>query len=470
MRRERFTHRGQVSTSLLVGIALGSLFVHASIAFGQSNQTSAPPTAAQAKPSFEDVLAHPDDAELNLAYARELVEEGRLDLAASTLQRILLTNPGLDHVRLFYAVVLFRLGNLTQAESELRSLQGKDLSSQMAAEVDGYLARIEKDTDPVQGYIQFSYGVNFDSNRNSFPTSGVHEISFPPGTPPFEVDFVQANGQTANREADVGFFGLATVGGSYDTGHQRARELFGQVTFGVDRQINQTEFDNESVQAGGGLVYEADFATLIPTANYEYLRLDDQTLVNDGYGRLRLERRLSTANMLAIGEVTVGYRDYNQTPTAPIASDRDGTYFDGEIGALFPVNLKTQLLTTYRFEYKNANKSYETYTSNRIRARLVYLLPENDFVYIDASVNRVQYDEPDPFIAPNSTRRDWDTRVQATYGIPVKDLLGKSNLDPTIGNSIFSLSAEYYRQDSNRTGYSFDNIRFSMYLTTTWDL
>ena len=174
--------------------------------------------------------------------------------------------------------------------------------------------------------------------------------------------------------------------------------------------------------------------------------------------------------MLAIGEATFGYREYYTSSVAPIASDRDGYYVKGEIGALVPINRKTELLATYRYEYKDANKSYEAYSSNRLRLRMVYVLPANDFFYIDASVNRIEWDEPNPFIAPDSTRLDLDTRVQATYGVPIKDLLNMVSMNRTFGNSILSFSTEFYDQNSNRTGYDFSNFRFSMYLTTNWDL
>jgi Flp pilus assembly protein TadD len=68
--------------------------------------------------TYADVLRDPDNIELNLRFARTRVNEGNVRGAAATLERILLIDPDLAQVRLFYGVVLYRLENLDEAEKE----------------------------------------------------------------------------------------------------------------------------------------------------------------------------------------------------------------------------------------------------------------------------------------------------------------------------------------------------------------
>ena len=68
--------------------------------------------------SYADVLRDPDNVGLNFRFARQQVRRGDVKGSAATLERILLVNPSLAQVRLFYAVVLFRLENLNESQRE----------------------------------------------------------------------------------------------------------------------------------------------------------------------------------------------------------------------------------------------------------------------------------------------------------------------------------------------------------------
>ena len=93
---------------------------------------------------FEAVLAAPDDETLNLAYAREQASLGNLALAASALERILILEPNRHSVRLFHAVVLYRLGDLQGAKDELRRLEAVQLTPFQRAEAESYSRRIDR--------------------------------------------------------------------------------------------------------------------------------------------------------------------------------------------------------------------------------------------------------------------------------------------------------------------------------------
>ncbi len=126
--------------------------------------------------SFDDVLASPDDAGTNFRYAQEMIQKGRLDVAATTLERILILHPELDRIRLLYAVVLFRLDSVDEAEAEFRLLAKRKLARREEREVERYIALIEKRQKRVKGSSTTTAGLHFDSNRTAFPESGVLQV------------------------------------------------------------------------------------------------------------------------------------------------------------------------------------------------------------------------------------------------------------------------------------------------------
>ena len=68
------------------------------------------------KISYADVLKDPDNVDLNFRYAKAQLERGDVRGAAGTLERILLVTPDLPSVRMVYAIVLFRLDSMDEAE------------------------------------------------------------------------------------------------------------------------------------------------------------------------------------------------------------------------------------------------------------------------------------------------------------------------------------------------------------------
>ena len=77
--------------------------------------------------TYEQVLADPDNVELNFRYARAQVARGDLRGASATLERILMTDPSLAQARLFHAIVLLRLDSLQDASRELTLIRGLEI-------------------------------------------------------------------------------------------------------------------------------------------------------------------------------------------------------------------------------------------------------------------------------------------------------------------------------------------------------
>ena len=92
--------------------------------------------------TFEQIYAAPNDAALNLAYATQQMQAGDLLDAASTLERLLLSKPNLDSVRLLYAKVLIMLDDKKAAKRELDILTTRSLSPDNAKTLTALQQRI----------------------------------------------------------------------------------------------------------------------------------------------------------------------------------------------------------------------------------------------------------------------------------------------------------------------------------------
>lgn len=130
---------------------------------------------ADASITFEQIYANPEDAELNLNYARQEAEKGNLLSAASTLERLLIEEPNWDSARLYYALVLYKLDDRQAALRELAQLDSRPLTPAQREQVEAYRQDFETG-DVVAKSDKFagraSIGVRYDDNAgNAFADS-----------------------------------------------------------------------------------------------------------------------------------------------------------------------------------------------------------------------------------------------------------------------------------------------------------
>ena len=78
-----------------------------------------------------DILAHPDDIVLNFRWAKAQLARGEVRGASATLERILVLDPDLAPVRLYYAIVLYRLDSLDEARSQFDRLLQMNISPEV---------------------------------------------------------------------------------------------------------------------------------------------------------------------------------------------------------------------------------------------------------------------------------------------------------------------------------------------------
>lgn len=404
-------------------------------------------------PSFGELLANISDPDTNLRYAEGQVAQGRLDLAAATLERILLTRPDLDQVRLFYAAVLFRLDQIGEAEQEFRILQGRPLPADRMAEVERYLKLIAERRQPLKQSVTVSAGVHYDDNRNAFPTNKE-----------FDVLNVRVRGN-GREEGDIGKLLIGTYEFRYDPGLQQTQEIFGDLSLYLDDQTEVDQLDTRAMLGQIGLRYKTSLATFVPSIFFNYIDLDQDKYLNDYGLRLRAERPVSTA-LLAFVEGEIGYEHFNNSDNIPFAGEQTGRYVAARVGGRYVLDPKTALDGWYRFRDKEA-VPFETYVGHQFALRATRTLPRRAFVIGEAQIERQLYDVNDPFVS-NTNRQDTDWSFGATYGQPLGEIVAYATdaaLPDGWSDVTVSLTGEYQRTNSNVPNYDYDNWRAQVLFT-----
>ena len=159
--------------------------------------------------TYEQVMAAPDDIELNYRYALSQVAQGRLQAAATTLERMLMVKKDLPKVKLFYGIVLFRLDSLVDAERVLTELKKEEMPDSLRAEVNDYISQIHSRRRKGRLSVLLGAGLDYDDNRNSGPSTGRRLFLDTP-----IVLF------TGTRTSDISMTMMANIDGSYDLGFQ----------------------------------------------------------------------------------------------------------------------------------------------------------------------------------------------------------------------------------------------------------
>lgn len=94
--------------------------------------------------TFSQVYANPDDQTLNLNYARQQAARGDYLTAATSLERMLYSQPNWDSARLFYALCLYHLDDLQAATRELDILEVRPLSANQRSLLNSYRNMVAK--------------------------------------------------------------------------------------------------------------------------------------------------------------------------------------------------------------------------------------------------------------------------------------------------------------------------------------
>lgn len=407
--------------------------------------------------TYDEVLAKPDDVNLNFQYALTLIRKGDLLAASSTLERILLINPNNPRVRVVYAVVLYRLDNLDEAERELNSVLAYKMGDDLRAELDRYLSEVKRRKKQTRFSVLLSLGYQFDSNRNGAPGSGRLETAIGP----ILLDGVNS------KQSDHSLQNVIQFSVEHDLGFQARHRLFAWAGWYLGEQLDLRQSSVQQWDAAvGGVIDLAPFE-IKTTGYWRRLRLSHEHYLS-AYGvNVRADWRVRhELNLFAYGQAEA--QEFKSIGESEAARLRAGPEYRGGLGFDVIPHPSFRLTGMGSYVAKTAVGDFNRYSGAVVSLDGVWLVGWGMFVLGHASYEYDMYANADTFVSATK-RRDHIVRTRVTYGVPLQLLLGNQPLPSYLDRTTLTAGYEFYRTMSNITNYQASNHRVTAGILTRFD-
>ncbi|MEL6736921.1 MAG: porin family protein, partial [Pseudomonadota bacterium] len=398
---------------------------------------------AQEAISFQQVLASPDDAQLNLDYARQQVAAGNLQQASAALERLLLVQPNWDSVRLFYGIVLYRLDDLSGAKRELKILEGRDLSPKQEGERRKYLALAGQASQRVRMSARFSLGVRTDSNpgrlNDEFDFFGVEDgpDSAFTGASQFRVEVDFSNGR--------GDFAFVQLGGVFN-------QYF---------EVGRADFAHIPLKAG--VTLHRFGGTITPYVFASHSIVQDEEFRSEAGGGIDTNWSINSQLDWFLNGFAQ-YQDYDETSFSFIGDLRDGWLYGGKTGLLWRPSDRQTLTLSGSVRRKDAEGDSFTpdgfsYDFAKIEVSSLTLLGRGFYLNAKASYSQTNYDEVDFFTSFSEIREDERFYARVAVGAPLSALFAPANIElpEAIADIVAQVGVSYTDQESTISNLTFDN-------------
>lgn len=393
---------------------------------------------ANASVTYEQILAAPDDEQLNLIYARQQVASGRLQQAAAALERLLLQRPNWDSVRLFYGIVLYRLDDLEGAKRELELLEGRGLTPVQEADRGRYLKRAVNKSKSLRITSRYSIGGRYDTNPGRVSDAVAASTSTDS-----DDDFAFAATSRFRLEADLNngrrdYFFLQTNG--------HLREFFD-----IDRA------DLISSRARGGVKLHHENGSFTPFGTYSSIWLQGENLRRSYGGGLDAAWSLNSQVSLLVKAQGI-YEDYDTTSYSTIGDMRDGWKVGGGFKFRWRPSDSVTIYAGADYYSKDAESDGFSYDSGKVSASARKLLGMGRYLTFAASYTHKEYEEPDTFYSDTITREDDIFRVRAAAGAPLSTLFSGAELPAFMGSIVAQIGGTYHVQNSSIEELDIENF------------
>jgi tetratricopeptide (TPR) repeat protein len=420
----------------------------------QSQNVSAAGAAAKLEAedgdvTYKQILADPDNIDLNYRYARKQVRLGELKGASATLERILMLDPNLPSIRMFFAVVLYRMDNLSESEREFKTLEEQNPPADVRAEADKYLKMIGKRKKNTQIEGRLSLGFEYDDNRNASPSSGVMLLQDTP-----------LNLTTGPRD-DTSQIYMANVDVHHDLGTQAGHELFGSVSYYRAEQTLVKSMNLAAYSFSAGGTYKSPYVDVTPSLVFDHVELAQTTFLRDYGFDLRLDRKVRRETDLYF-ELHDVDQDYSPTSVVPDGGDRSGIQVDAVAGGTHLVLPTNRVGASLDYSVKHAAQHFDGFIRAGVTVDDMQLLGRGMFALASFTFDSDHYSDPDALVS-QTYRNDQVMRLDLTYGAPL------SLLHRSLSDLMWTFSYEWYQDHSTITNYSYTNNKLSTLLTYKWN-
>lgn len=419
--------------------------------------------------TYQDVLKDPDNVELNFRFARSQVSQGNFRGASSTLERILRLQPDLAQVRLLYAIVLFRLDNLGEAEREFQAIAGLDIDPETRTEIDRFIERIQLARRTTRYAASVSFGAHLDTNRTTAPRSNLLQAVVGGAEILVVVD---------RAEADIGYIGVANIRVDHNLGYQEGHEVFGSLTFFYDDQTAEDSLDLQSFTAevGGTMRRAFEEIDVTPSLFQTKVRLSRESFLEETGASLRFDRAFGPG-ISGYTAFTLSTQTFDAIAENSTASERNGRQFSFTLGGSYMIS-GAQLLGVELQHLDKSSKGdfsattgivekFVSFEREQLRLNHTWLLGGGQFLLNSFTYQRDRYEDPDSFTSAK-LRRDDIFRYRVTYGAPLSFIFGEGTLPEVLGDISFTPSVEVLRSMSNINNNDYENVKVQALLTKSW--
>ncbi|HYM32615.1 MAG TPA: hypothetical protein VEU47_15020 [Candidatus Cybelea sp.] len=407
--------------------------------------------------TYEEVMAHPDDIELNYRYALQQARAGDLRAAATTLERILLVDSRLPQVRLLYAIVLFRLDSLDEAAREFNAVQQLPVSDEVHRAVDRYLSQIALRQKTTRTAVSLSLGGAYDSNKDLVPRSETRLFADTP--------FVVPGGRRDFSRLAIGTFDIRR-----DLHDQERDEAIARGTLYYDHQNRVSDLSLQALAVEFGGVIRRDIATFTPTLTYTNINLAGSAYLSSPGLRLRTERTLDNRTD-AFVVIETAKDVYSPNFVSPIVVGQSGWRSTIQAGANYAIDPTMRVGLAYRHTRDNAEENFFAYDTDEIGISHTWLLGRGQFLLSTATYGIDRYDAPNPAVSAGD-RRDNTLRIRSTYGVPLDTLslaVKAGTLPEAIGDIVLSAGVEADWAQSTIANFAYTNYRVEVFVTKRWE-
>ncbi|MBI4342736.1 MAG: tetratricopeptide repeat protein [Candidatus Omnitrophica bacterium] len=406
--------------------------------------------------TYEQVLKDPDNLDLNFRYAKAQMARGDLVGASATLERILMINPDLPPIRLFYALVLFRLDNLEEAQQEFTRLkdEGK-LPDPQRRQVEQYLQAIRQRHRRTHFVASTSLGWGWERNRNAAASSKKRLLA----------DTLLDLTGTNRRRSDTNTLVVSSLEVAHELGERTGHLLTGSLDYYLGEQTWVDDLDLQSFSAESGAVVKTPLARLRASGAASYLYLGRETFLRSQGAKWGADRPIGDRFTLAVNGswMREDYQGITENTTAP---DRTGDRITTNVAGQYA--LTQTMIAGLDLGYENKDvrgpAQYNAYQEFGLTGSHTWLLGRGQFLLNSLEYVLDTYDVPDTSISATK-RLDRQLRYRVTYGAPVTFLIGAWLPEAVTNDLTATFSAEQFRSHSTVTNYSYSNTKLGLLLT-----
>lgn len=405
--------------------------------------------------TYQQVLADPDNIDLNFRFALTQIRQGNVRGAGATLERILLIQPELAEVRVLFAIVLFRLDNLDEAERELRAVRELDLTDDLRDQIERYLAQIENRRKKTKFTLAVNFTSQYDWNRNA-ASSSERRLAF--GLP-------TVNTGASSRQDDLSQNGLAQFGFEHDIGAQKRHMMVGGLVFYQGEQVQQDDLDLQAISANFG--FELDFApdTITPKLIYENILLSREKYYQARGASVDWKHDMSNTWAL-FSSARVKYQSYQNISGNTTATERSGRNLQLKVGTSQVLDPTQRIRVSLERTRNSSSRRFHSYNRHELAGSHTLLFGSGAFLLSSLTFTLDGYDGNDPSVN-GQKRRDVAGRARLTYGVPLEALADET--PDLLKGFTLTVSGEAYRQVSNITNFTYNNYRVSIGVNRRWE-